>query len=212
MKRINIMRKNAYGILEQGNGSHDREHTDRVVNVAVHIAQKENADIDIVTAAALLHDIGRNKQDQAKGTISHAVISAKMALPILDEAGFNDEESCAVIHCIESHRYRSGPAPDTIEAKCLFDADKLDAIGAIGIGRAFVFAGEVGAAVHLPDLDIENTKSYSKEDTAYREFKVKLEKIKDRIYTEEGKRIARERHDFMISFFERLERESKGTI
>ena len=212
MKRIDAIREAAYRILEQGNGSHDREHTDRVVNMAVHIALKENADVEIVTAAALLHDIGRSIQDREKGRVSHAVISSEMALPILRDSGFADEETKAVIHCIESHRYRKGPHPSTIEAKCLFDADKLDAIGAIGIGRAFVFAGEVGAAVHLPDLDIEKTESYSKEDTAYREFKVKLEKIKDRIYTDEGKRIASERHDFMVAFFMRLDREAKGVI
>ena len=79
-------------------------------------------------------------------------------------------------------------------------------------GRAFVFAGENGAAVHIRNLDIENSESYTKSDTAYREFKVKLEKIKNRIYTAEGKRIAAERHDYMVSFFDRLEKEAAGEI
>jgi uncharacterized protein len=212
MSRIDKIRELAYKILSEGKGSHDKEHTERVVNLAVHLAGKENADIDIVTTAALLHDIGRHKQDQALGLLSHAVISAEMAVPILKEAGYSESETTAIIHCIESHRYRRGPAPSTPEAMCLFDADKLDAIGAIGIGRAFVFAGEVGAAVHIPDLDVEKTESYSKEDTAYREFKVKLEKIKDRMYTEEGRKMTEERHEYMVSFFDRLDKETKGII
>lgn len=212
MNRIDTIRKNAYTILSKGRGSHDREHTDRVVNMAVHIASKENADIEIVTTAALLHDIGRNEQDQGLGKISHADISAEMAGPILKKAGYTEEESRKIIHCIESHRFRKGPAPSTAEAMSLFDADKLDAIGAIGIGRAFVFAGEVGAAVHIPNLDIENTQSYTKEDTAYREFKVKLEKIKDRMYTSEGRKVAEARHEYMVAFFDRLDKEAKGLV
>jgi uncharacterized protein len=212
MSRIDEIRKKAYEILSEGKGSHDKEHTERVVNLAVHLAKKENADIDIVTTAALLHDIGRHKQDQALGMLSHAEVSAEMAVPILKDTGYDENETAAILHCIESHRYRKGPAPSTPEAMCLFDADKLDAIGAIGIGRAFVFAGEVGAAVHIPDLDVEKTKSYTNEDTAYREFKVKLEKIKDRMYTEEGRKIAEERHAYMVSFFDRLDKETKGII
>jgi len=212
MNRLDFVRIKAFELMDEGRGSHDREHTERVLNMAVHIAKKENADIETVEASALLHDIGRNKQDNSKGKVSHAVISAELAYPILSEAGYKDEEIKRILHCIESHRYRSGPSPKTIEARCLFDADKLDAIGAIGIGRAFVFAGEVGAAVHIQDLDIENTESYTRQDTAYREFKVKLELIKDRMYTNEGKFIARERHEYMVAFFDRLDKEAKGRI
>jgi uncharacterized protein len=135
-----------------------------------------------------------------------------MARPILDKYGFSENEIDRILHCIETHRYRRGGEPRSHEARILFDSDKLDAIGAIGIGRAFVFAGENGAAVHIRNLDIENSESYTKSDTAYREFKVKLEKIKNRIYTSEGKRIAAERHKYMVSFFDRLEKEAAGEI
>jgi uncharacterized protein len=101
--------------------------------------------------------------------------------------------------------------PQTLEAKILYDADKLDSIGAVGIGRAFLFAGQTGAKLHNEsDVDILACKPYSKEDTAYREFKFKMSKIKDRMLTPEGKRLATERHNFMEVFFERLERETKG--
>jgi uncharacterized protein len=117
-----------------------------------------------------------------------------------------------VIHCIQTHRFRKRVVPISKEAKILFDADKLDSIGAVGIGRAFLFAGEVGARLHNKDINLRKTKPYTKEDTAYREYLIKLRKIKDRIFTKEGKRIARERHRFMVEFFERLNRETDGRL
>ena len=117
-----------------------------------------------------------------------------------------------VVHCIAAHRYRKAVKPETLEARVLFDADKLDSIGAVGIGRAFLFAGEVGARLHDRDIDVEKTKPYTKDDTAYREFLVKLRHIKDRMTTAEGRRIARERHAYMVDFFARLNRETAGVL
>lgn len=212
MNKLEKLKAEVITILSNGKGSHDWEHTERVCNMSNHLAKAEKADIHIVEAAALLHDIGRHEQDKSKGKLSHSIISSKMARPILMNLGYGENDIQSILHCIESHSYRKGTVPESIEAKVLFDADKLDAIGAIGIGRAFVFAGEVGAAVHIRNLDIPNTSSYSREDTAYREFKVKLEKIKDRMYTDEGKRLARERHEFMTAFFTRLDKETTDEI
>lgn len=212
MDKMDKLKTEAIEILEAGRGSHDWEHTERVLNMCIHIASVEGGDMDILVPAALLHDIGRHAQDIVKGKVSHAVISVEMARPILERYRYDSESIERILHCIETHRYRKGGEPESLEARILFDADKLDAIGAIGIGRAFVFAGENGAAVHIRNLDIENSESYTKQDTAYREYKVKLEKIKDRIYTGEGKRIAAERHDFMVGFFDRLNREADGEI
>lgn len=212
MDRIENLKNEAVKLLENKKGSHDWEHTERVYNMCLHIAAVENANVLIVKAASLLHDIGRHEQDRQKGKVSHADIGVQMALPILETHGFDADEIRQILHCIKTHSYRKGPSPLTLEAKILFDADKLDAIGAIGIGRAFVFAGEVGAAVHIRNLDIPNTRSYSRQDTAYREFKVKLEKITDCIYTGEGKRIAVQRHNYMVEFFMRLNSEACGEI
>ncbi len=198
--------------FSQAKGSHDFEHTKRVYNMCLHLAKVEKADLKIVQYAALLHDIGRSEQDKNKGKIPHEKIGADMASEILLQMGISNKIIEQVTHCILTHRYREKTHPETIEAKVLFDADKLDAIGAIGIGRAFVFAGEVGAVVHNKDVDILKTESYSKDDSAYREYLVKLIYVKDRMYTNEGKKIAKERHDFMVAFFNRINLEVDGII
>jgi uncharacterized protein len=172
----------------------------------------ENADMEVLQLAAILHDIGREEQDASEGRVCHAAIGAVMAQEILEEHGLPGDKIDKVVHCIATHRFRGGKAPLSKEAKILFDADKLDAIGAIGIGRAFVFAGEVGAKVHNKDVDVEQTKAYSEEDTAYREYLVKLRKIKDNILTAEGKKLAEGRHQFMVGFFNRLNKEVDGEL
>ena len=100
----------------------------------------------------------------------------------------------------------------TLEARVLFDADKLDSIGAVGIGRAFLFAGEVGARLHDKDVDVGKTKPYTREDTAYREYLVKLRLVKDRMTTREGRRLAAGRHKFMAAFFDRIDKETDGAL
>ena len=180
-------------------------------NLALHIGRLMNARLDILSAAALLHDIGRSHEMLSQGKICHAAKGAEMSRAILTDLGFSPEMQEAILHCIEAHRYRNNKVPETLEAKILFDADKLDSIGAIGIGRAFLFAGQVGARLHNRGVDVKKTSSYSTEDTAYREFLVKLCKIKDKMLTPEGKRLAAERHEFMEVFFKRLDKEIHGS-
>jgi uncharacterized protein len=169
-----------------------------------------DADQEVLSAAALLHDIGRRYEMAEQGKICHAEKGAELARQILSELKFPPDRIEAIVHCIETHRYRCDKIPESLEARILFDSDKLDSIGAIGIGRAFLFAGQVGAKLHNGEVDILSSRSYSTEDTAYREFKVKMSKIKDRLLTPEGQRLARERHAFMEAYFERLEREING--
>ncbi len=192
--------------------SHDWDHTRRVHNLCMKIGKEEGADMEVLKLAAVLHDIGREEQDNSKGKLCHAQRGAITARKILEKYNLPEDKVNKVIHCIETHRFRGDKKPLSREAQILYDADKLDAIGAIGIGRAFVFAGEIGAKVHDKDIDIDNTKSYTEEDTAYREFLVKLKKIKDRMLTEEGRRIAEERHKFMLDYFERLNKEVEGEL
>jgi uncharacterized protein len=199
-------------IHSSSKSSHDWDHTERVYKLAVRIAKKEKAHADIVKMAALLHDIARAKEDGSGGKIDHAVEGAKMAAGILKRLGVSGRKTAEVCHCIETHRFRGKLKPLSMEAKALFDADKLDSIGAVGIGRAFLFAGEVGAKLHNSGADISRTQPYTREDTAYREYMVKLRYVKERMTTKEGARLAGERHDFMGNFFMRLDREVKGDL
>jgi uncharacterized protein len=193
-------------------GSHDWDHTQRVLRLCLRIGKKEKGNLEILRLAALLHDIGRAEEDRSNGKICHSKAGALLARRILKAHGLDEGETEGIAHCIETHRFRKRVVPISQEAKILFDADKLDSIGAVGIGRAFLFAGEVGARLHNKDIDLRKTKPYTKEDTAYREYLVKLRKIKGRLFTNEGKRIARERHRFMVEFFKRLNRETDGTL
>ncbi|NDK08088.1 HD domain-containing protein [Candidatus Gracilibacteria bacterium] len=212
MNLIKKITKEAKKYFKGENGCHDFYHTDRVRNLALHIGKIENADLEVLEIASILHDIGRKEQNKCKGKICHAEVGAKKAEEILKEFNLETKKFENIIHCIETHRFRKGKTPESLEAKILYDADKLDSIGAVGIGRAFLFAGEFGAKLHNKDVDIEKTKPYTKEDTAYREFLVKLKKIKDKMLTDEGKRLAQERHEFMVIFFDRLNKEVDGEI
>jgi uncharacterized protein len=200
----------AQSCFDKASGSHDWDHTLRVFRLCEIMGPAENTDMDVLGVAAYLHDIGRAFQDESSGAICHAEKGAQMAKPMVEALPLSKKQKQNIIHCIRSHRFRNHHKPATTEAKVLFDADKLDAIGAVGVARAFLFAGEVGARLHNPDLDAENSRPYSVDDTGYREFRVKLCKIKDRMLTAEGRKWARERHAFMDDFFKRFLAEYEG--
>ncbi|MFH0779588.1 MAG: HD domain-containing protein [Parcubacteria group bacterium] len=193
-----------------GGGHHDWDHTLRVCSLCEKIGRQENADLEILKMAAFLHDIAREKEFESKGESDHAAIGAEMAEQILKDLGVEQTKINSIVHCIAAHRFRNNIAPESLEAKILFDSDKLDSIGAIGIGRAFLFAGAIGARLHNSDLNVEKTDSYSKEDTAYREYTVKLCKLKNKMLTNEGRRVAENRHNYMKEFFEKLDSEIAG--
>lgn len=191
----------------EGVGSHhDFDHVLRVLALAERIARAEGGDLEVVRAAALLHDLGR-AEEELTGR-DHAEIGAERAREIL--AGHPPERVEAVARAIASHRFRAGPAPETPEARALFDADKLDAIGAIGIARAFAYAGAhdqpLWASPEVARAEGERADRY----TPVHEFVVKLSRLKDIMTTETGRAIAAERHAFMLSFFKRLEAEVRG--
>jgi uncharacterized protein len=204
------VRRSASQIFENARGSHDWEHTLRVHALCRRIGPREGADMLVLEAAAYLHDIGRADQDASHGALCHAVLGSQRAREIVTALPIEPVRRENIVHCVRAHRFRDDHAPATLEARVLFDADKLDAIGAVGVARAYLFAGELGARLHNPDLAPEASRSYSRNDTGYREFVVKLSKIKDRILTSEGRRLAEERHTFMIAFFERFLEEYAG--
>lgn len=196
----------------EASGSHDWDHTRRVAALCEHIGRVEQADLKVLRMAAYLHDIGRCHQDRSNGAHCHASEGARMAAEVLDELPLSASEKENIIHCVRSHRFRENHAPETLEAKVLFDADKLDAIGAVGVARAYLFAGEVGARLHNSDIDVTAAPAYSENDTGYREYLVKLRHIHTRMLTTEGRRLAAERHAFMEAFFARFISEIDGRL
>lgn len=192
---------------------HGWDHTIRVWRNARQIAEVEKADLATVEYAALLHDIGRAAEFDDPGRACHAEIGAAQIPAILQQLDITDTAFIDhVQQCVLTHRYRRHEElqPQTLEAKVVFDADKLDSIGAIGLGRAFHFAGRIGARVHNSREEALASKSYSTEDTAYREYLVKLRHIYKSMRTGEGRRMAGVRHRFMQQFIERLNHETQG--
>lgn len=196
--------------FEHHPGCHDWDHTRRVLYNARILAEREGADPQVCETGALLHDVGRLQELQDQGATCHAKLGAEMALSLLRDKGVGDEQFVEhVRHCVESHRYRrrGTPPPQTLEAKVVYDADKLDSLGAVGIGRAFHFAGRVGARVHNSADEALASESYSRNDTAYREYLVKLRHVHQRVLTAAAREIARRRHRFMAEFFRELNEE-----
>ncbi len=202
-------------LYERGGGGHDFDHVLRVTALAERIGRAEGADLAVVRTAALLHDVGEGEE-----RAEHHLAGAAMARDIL--AGQPAEFVEAVAHAIEAHRFRADPEPRTLEAQVLSDADKLDAIGAVGVARAFAYAGARGTALwRRPWREIAAGSALSSagsdanhapqalgaDYTPVHEFVYKLDRIPERLYTAAARAIARERQAFMRQFFEQLDQE-----
>jgi uncharacterized protein len=190
--------------------AHAFDHVLRVLALTEKIARAEGADLAIVRAAALLHDITRAEED-AGNDLDHALSGARRAREILLARGVPTAQADAVAHAIATHRFRGTAAPQTLEAKILFDADKLDSIGAIGIARAYAVSGALNQRLWSDTAPVHATRDqHNANHTASAEFVVKLSKVRERLFTATARHIAEERHAFMTEFFARLEREVRG--
>ncbi len=204
--------KQACALYRGADATHDFDHVLRVLALAERLAEEEGADLDILRTAVLLHDVARSEERSDYGLeidaeIDHAILGARMARVILADQppDFVD----AVAHAIEAHRYRNAIEPRTIEAKVLFDADKLDSIGAVGVARAFAFGGAMGQPL-WGDVSVDYVPGGDEAHTPHHEFHLKLKHIKDRLYTSTGKRIAEARHQVMAAFYEQMAAEVRG--
>ncbi len=187
---------------------HGFDHIERVYFMARRLAIEEGSDLEIVEAAALLHDAEGSHPADDTARLAHQHTSADFARQVLLAEGWQGERIEAVLHCIRAHRFRDErEQPQTPEAQILFDADKLDAIGAIGVARAIAFSLQAGQPVYSqPSRRFLQTGMLEAGEahTAYHEYLFKLSKLKERLYTPAAKRIAEGRHKAMAQFFEEL--------
>lgn len=227
---------------ELSSSAHSMDHVMRVHDLCMHLAAAEmaeraeskrthladgekNVDLEVLEAAVILHDIARVRENSDNtGNTDHAVLGSEMAEKILQDLNFPKEKIEKVKHSIICHRFRTGNEPKTIEAKILFDADKLDTLGAVGIARLFMVAGEHGEKTYVdtpveeyikdnlvggkPNGRIKNPSKHSPN----LDFVTKVIHIPDKLYTNRAKEIARERLEYMRGFFGRLKNEVQGNI
>lgn len=207
-----------------GCSAHDLEHTFRVYNNCLRISENmKNVDLEVLKYASLLHDIARIEEDNDNtGKTDHALLGAEQAREILTKLGKNKDFIDKVSSAIRTHRYRNGLIPETIEGKILYDADKLDVIGMIGICRSYMIAGEYKQRIYNDsDLseyiktNLEGGKTNGKiKDISLHspniEFLTKDINIPNTMFTETGKKIARKRIKKMQEFFDDLKDEING--
>lgn len=205
------MKRSTYELIENymlscmEDSAHDKEHIYRVLNHALEIAKtEEHVDYDILITACLLHDIGRKEQFE-NPSVCHAAAGGEKAYIFLLSQGFSEDFSEAVKQCITTHRYRKNNPPQSIEAKILFDADKLDVTGAMGIARTLLYHGEMGERLYvvLPDGSISDGTN-DLEETFFKEYKRKLEKLYTGFFTKRGAELAKKREKAARMFYEHL--------
>ncbi len=190
----------------------DMEHVYRVLYNAQEIASEcGGVDYDVLVSACLLHDIARAEQ-LADSSICHALYGGEKAYSFLVENGFDEDFAGRVRHCIQTHRYRGGNEPQTIEAKILFDADKLDAAGAVGIARTLAYKGAVGEPLYSVNRDGSiSDGTGDKAPSFFQEYRRKLCNVYDRFYTEKGAAMAAERKKAAEEFYNSLFDEVNGS-
>jgi uncharacterized protein len=194
---------------------HGFDHILRVYRMAVRLAKIEGADLEIVRAAALLHDAqGSQTEGGEEGRQNHHHASSDFARQILESEGWPPDKIAAVQHCIRAHRFRDNTeTPQSLEAKILFDADKLDVIGAVGVARTIAFDVVVNQPIYTEPSErflATGEKEPGEPHSSYHEYIFKLSRIKDRLFTKTAQDLAKERHRFMDEYFERLGAEERG--
>ncbi len=202
----------SYMLACMGDCAHDKEHVYRVLYIALDIAQyEENVNKDNLIISCLLHDIGRNEQFQ-NPTKCHAQVGSQLAYEFCIGHDISRDDALHIMACISTHRFRGDNPPQSIEAKILFDADKIDATGVMGIARTLFYKGIVNEPLyrtdkqgHILDGTTDNQSSF------LQEYHYKLKNLYDKFYTKRGKQIACERRQAAVSFYENMLSELTAT-
>lgn len=199
--------------------SHDYEHIVRVIALAETIQAQEGGDLPTIWAAVAFHDIGQERERHSGG--DHAIIGAEMAGSLLTNTQFPQQSLSAVQHAILDHRMTGGKYPRSLEGRILYDADKIDCLGAIGIGRLYCITGRYNQKVYapVPDDIVEPVDPLIVRSLRRRpdyspsiEFQLLFGNLPERMTTETGKALAQERFDYMKGFFQRLQQEVEGKL
>jgi uncharacterized protein len=187
---------------------HGWEHVDRVYKLALYLARQEHADAFIVGMAALMHDLGHTAQEQTH--IHHADLSVAIASAMLQQYQVPDGQQQAILHAIVAHSFSRGEEPRTLEARVVRDADRLDALGAIGIMRwAMVSEQYSTPQTHTCHPDDPFARQHSLDDKAYAldHFYHKLLRLAETMTTETGVHLAQQRTAFMRNYLQQFEQE-----
>lgn len=192
---------------DQSDGAHDIAHLRRVwANAQVIMLDEPGADAEVILAAAYFHDavnLPKNSPDRARAS----TLSAELGVEVLTRLGFPAEKLPAVFHAIEAHSFSAGIAPQSLEARILQDADRLEALGAIGLARMFMVAGQMGAALFHPEDPLALRRALDDKAYSLDHLEVKLFPVAAGMQTAAGRRMAEERVEWMESFRSRLLRE-----
>lgn len=199
--------------------AHDFDHLVRVMALADTIAAREGGDMPVIWAAVALHDIGQPRELRHGG--DHAIIGAAMVAELLQDTLFPQATIPAVQQAIREHRMTGGVLPHTLEGRILYDADKIDCLGAIGIGRLYMITGRYNQKVYTPvPVEIEAPVDPARVRLLRRrpdyspsiEFQLLFDSLPDRMATTTGRELAHERYAFMEEFFCRLRKEVEGDL
>lgn len=204
---------------ETSDASHDFDHIQRVIALAETIQKHEGGDLPTIWAAVAFHDIGQERERRHGG--DHARLGAEMAADLLVNTPFPQQSIPAVQEAIRSHRMTGGVLPHTLEARILYDADKIDCLGAIGVARLYCITGRYNQKIYSPipqdviepvDPKVVRQLRRRPDYSPSIEFQLLFGNMPERMTTATGETLAHERYTYMVKFFHRLELEVEGKL
>ncbi|WP_456274308.1 HD domain-containing protein [Bacillus sp. AK031] len=211
--KITEVEKKVQAIHADDPSGHDWHHIDRVRQLAVYIGKKEGSShMERIELAALLHDIADDKLIESEQAGLNKVNT------ILESIDVHNEEKERIVDIIKSISFRGGNEKELLstEAMAVRDADRLDAMGALGIARTFAYGGKKGNPIYSPDLPVRKNMTLEEyrngETSTIHHFYEKLLLLKDRMSTDTGKELAEERHQFMELFLKQFYKEWNGQL